>query len=396
MWLSSIDISRVLTADMFIYRLMIFTSAVAMCLGHLSFTNIICNTTDNSFLEFNQCYIKAVNRTHKYINMHMKLLQTPVDNVISNFKVMRNDNGYKPFVLDITYDVCKFLKNQRNPILNHFYMLYKQYSNMNHSCPYDCVGHFTFTNLKCNSTDPDFSRFEHCFIKAVNRSHKYISIHIKPLQKPINNLTAIFKIMRNNNGYKTFLPEITFDVCYFLENQRNAFLNTFLTILKEYSNLNHTCPYDHDLIIPTLWTDKIQRTFSHIVIFIDGDYVLYTTWYQNNKERIRVNIYFKVSMLAANLNASARRMRNSASLSLSENLNEHAVLSSAVPPKCHRCHGQLPPPQPPPAPLQPPPSSCNEKRKSCNYNCYNNIISVVVTGPPNNAMAAQLMLKMSP
>lgn len=48
---------------------------------------------------------------------------------------MRNDHGYKPFFVDTTFDACKYLLNQRNPIVNIFYNPIKVYSNMNHTCP---------------------------------------------------------------------------------------------------------------------------------------------------------------------------------------------------------------------------------------------------------------------
>lgn len=52
-----------------------------------------------------------------------------------NLKVMRYDQGYKPFFVDITFDVCQFLKNQQNPIIKFFYEVYKDNSNVNHTCP---------------------------------------------------------------------------------------------------------------------------------------------------------------------------------------------------------------------------------------------------------------------
>jgi len=47
----------------------------------------------------------------------------------------------------------------------------------------------TFTNLKCGTKDRKFATFEKCYIKAVNRTHKYIDIHVNLLKVPVNNIT---------------------------------------------------------------------------------------------------------------------------------------------------------------------------------------------------------------
>jgi len=54
-----------------------------------------------------------------------------------NLKLLRNDHGYKPFFFDLTFDVCKFLKNQKNAVVSLFYKPLKAASNINHTCPYD-------------------------------------------------------------------------------------------------------------------------------------------------------------------------------------------------------------------------------------------------------------------
>jgi len=120
----------------------------------MTFTNLKCGTKDIRFTNFEKCYIKAVNRTHKYIDLHANLYQLPVDNVTVslekryrktctlNFlrlqvrvKLMRLDHGYKPFFVDITIDGCRFLKHQGNPILKLLYNTYKNSTNLNHTCP---------------------------------------------------------------------------------------------------------------------------------------------------------------------------------------------------------------------------------------------------------------------
>ncbi|XP_046867856.1 uncharacterized protein LOC124460648 [Drosophila willistoni] len=107
------------------------------CQAHVTFTNLKCHNYFKNLGDFETCSIKAVNRTHKYINIYYKTTGTPIDNVTVNFKLMRYDHGYKPFYLDLTYDACQFLKLQKNPIAKIMYATFKDSSNMNHTCPYN-------------------------------------------------------------------------------------------------------------------------------------------------------------------------------------------------------------------------------------------------------------------
>ena len=48
--------------------------------------------------------------------------------------------GYEQSVIKYTIDACAFLRNKRrNPFADLFYKLFglANYSNMNHTCPYD-------------------------------------------------------------------------------------------------------------------------------------------------------------------------------------------------------------------------------------------------------------------
>lgn len=51
---------------------------------------------------------------------------------------MRFDNGYKPFFIDLSYDGCKFIKDQgKNPIAQMFFQTFMNSTNLNHSCPFN-------------------------------------------------------------------------------------------------------------------------------------------------------------------------------------------------------------------------------------------------------------------
>ncbi|KAH8364493.1 hypothetical protein KR084_007318, partial [Drosophila pseudotakahashii] len=154
--------------------------------------------------------------------------------------------------------------------------------------------HVTFTNLKCGTKDQNFGNFEKCYIKAVNRTHKYMDLHFNLYKKPVNNVTIIGKFMRYDHGYRPFFVDITFDACKFLKNQRQPVVRLFYNIYKNSSNINHTCPYDHDIIVDHFWTGNIEADVMNYPI-INGDYAIFTEWFSNNIVRAFINIYIRVS-----------------------------------------------------------------------------------------------------
>ncbi|KAH8295643.1 hypothetical protein KR018_001056, partial [Drosophila ironensis] len=155
--------------------------------------------------------------------------------------------------------------------------------------------HLTFTNLKCGAIDKQFAEIKECYIKAVNRSHKYVNIHAKLLQIPVTNVTINLKVMRYDHGYKPFFVDITFDACRFLKNQKNPIVKVFYNIYKNSSNINHTCPFNHDFIVDHLWTGNIETDVTKYLPVISGDYSLDTKWYSGNVARAFCNVYVRIT-----------------------------------------------------------------------------------------------------
>jgi len=51
---------------------------IQICMGYVTFTNLNCSSYNLDYLSFPTCQIKAVNRTHKYINIHAKIYKFPI------------------------------------------------------------------------------------------------------------------------------------------------------------------------------------------------------------------------------------------------------------------------------------------------------------------------------
>ncbi|EDV95704.1 GH15853, partial [Drosophila grimshawi] len=157
-----------------------------------------------------------------------------------------------------------------------------------------CVAHVTFTNLKCNATDRNIGEFDYCYIKAVNRTHKYVSVYFKLYQRPLSNITLNIKVFRKSNGYQPFIPTINIDLCKFLINQKHPFMIIFYKITKQYSNINHTCPYITDVYVDKMYTGNLESDFMRYIPIPEGDYLIRLEFQYNKAEYLNISLYSKV------------------------------------------------------------------------------------------------------
>ncbi|KAH8242392.1 hypothetical protein KR032_005150, partial [Drosophila birchii] len=104
----------------------------------VEFTNVKCTTLEPDFVSFEYCFLKSVNRTYKYLSLKANLHKSPVTKIKVNVAIFKRYNGYKPFFYNITVDACKFvIREKPDPIATYLYSMFKSYSNMNHSCPFE-------------------------------------------------------------------------------------------------------------------------------------------------------------------------------------------------------------------------------------------------------------------
>ncbi|KAH8339403.1 hypothetical protein KR074_004502, partial [Drosophila pseudoananassae] len=155
-----------------------------------------------------------------------------------------------------------------------------------------------FTNVKCVSLDKDFCDFDYCYLKSINRTYKYLSLKVKLYKVPITNVSVNFSFMKRSNGYKPFLYNITADACQFLKNPKsNPVLGYMHGLFKSYSNMNHTCPFVHDIVVEKLSTNFINHQFTQMLPFPEGEYLFKTYWSAYGILRASVNAYASLTHL---------------------------------------------------------------------------------------------------
>ncbi|XP_016958186.1 uncharacterized protein LOC108030080 [Drosophila biarmipes] len=153
-----------------------------------------------------------------------------------------------------------------------------------------------FKNIKCEAVDKEFCTFEYCHMKSVNRTYKYISLRAKLFKLPVTNAKVNGALYQRLNGYKPFLYNITVDCCLFLKNQKsNPVASFFYDSFKGFSNLNHSCPYNHDIVLDKLTAESVNHRVTNILPFPEGEYMLNFNWMVYGSSRAVFKIYFALT-----------------------------------------------------------------------------------------------------
>ncbi|EDW38986.1 GL13843 [Drosophila persimilis] len=151
-----------------------------------------------------------------------------------------------------------------------------------------------YKNINCTSLDKEFCNFEYCYLKSVNRTYKYMSLKVNLYKIPIRQVN--FSLLKRFNGYKPFLYNITVDACKILKYPKsNPVFGWFHSLFSAHSNMNHTCPFDHDLVVDKLSADYINKQFTEVLPYPHGQYLFHSNWFANNVKRASVNVYGTLS-----------------------------------------------------------------------------------------------------
>ncbi|KAH8355569.1 hypothetical protein KR200_005821, partial [Drosophila serrata] len=172
-----------------------------------------------------------------------------------------------------------------------------------------------FTNFKCTTYDKKFGEYEYCYIKSINRSYKYISGKFNVYQLPVTKIKVNLALWKRLTGYKPFLYNITFETCAFLRNPKsNPVANFIYGTIREYTNLNHSCPlfvsalnlflffilvrvtfFKHGVTLEKLSTDFVNHRFTRVLPFPPGEYLIKVHWLIGNFLTASAEVYGTLS-----------------------------------------------------------------------------------------------------
>lgn len=103
--------------------------------AHCKMTNAVCESSNKSWVTIEQCRLRAISRNVTRLNIILDFLH-PANNIHLTLQLLKKANGYKPWLFDYTIDACAFMRKQRHPVYKMFWMIIRDFSTVNHSCPY--------------------------------------------------------------------------------------------------------------------------------------------------------------------------------------------------------------------------------------------------------------------
>ncbi|XP_065362089.1 uncharacterized protein LOC135955658 [Calliphora vicina] len=151
-----------------------------------------------------------------------------------------------------------------------------------------------FTKFVCFAFDKPFADIPKCYLKALARDTVGLDLHVRLHQVPVNNVSfnAAFLVKGSTQNYRPFLYNSTLDFCKFIKNSnRYPFWKIIYYIIKPASNINHTCPYNHDIIVKNLTLDS---SMFKMIPFPSGDYLVILRVAAYNHYKAEVRAYFSL------------------------------------------------------------------------------------------------------
>ncbi|KAH8327064.1 hypothetical protein KR074_001536 [Drosophila pseudoananassae] len=154
-------------------------------------------------------------------------------------------------------------------------------------------GFLEFNNVRCIARDKKFMEYDYCFLKSVNRTFKYMSLKTRIHRLPIEECVTLFQIRWRENRRILYNFDVKVDGCKFLRDRSNVMANWLYQIFAPFSNMNHTCPYNHDIIlekVPVQYVNKLIQT-----VIPDGRFYINSSWIVGGITRTDFLIYFTKS-----------------------------------------------------------------------------------------------------
>ncbi|KAH8330342.1 hypothetical protein KR067_001571, partial [Drosophila pandora] len=102
----------------------------------LRFSNFVCQSYNASSTIVNYCRLKAVSRDRVVLHYNATFLH-PIHTAAVRLKAFKRESGFKPWLLETTIDCCRYMRKTYNPLARLVYKTVKEFTNINHSCPYE-------------------------------------------------------------------------------------------------------------------------------------------------------------------------------------------------------------------------------------------------------------------
>ncbi|KAH8266022.1 hypothetical protein KR038_000617, partial [Drosophila bunnanda] len=146
---------------------------------------------------------------------------------------------------------------------------------------------FKFTNFACKSYNESWFVFHNYRLKAVGRDKVLLNVNGTVLH-PAYNISVHMQLFKRASGFKPWLMKAYIDGCRFIKTRYNPFGVIVYNLFKEYSNINHTCPYMGLQVVK----DFVLRTELLTLPIPTGEYKLAIGWYFDQRLQFDTNVTF--------------------------------------------------------------------------------------------------------
>uniref|UniRef100_A0A1I8PVG5 Uncharacterized protein n=1 Tax=Stomoxys calcitrans TaxID=35570 RepID=A0A1I8PVG5_STOCA len=143
-----------------------------------------------------------------------------------------------------------------------------------------------FTNIQCEELDKSFVSFKNCSLKARARDTISFHLHAAMLKLPLTDIKINAQLFVKGNGYRPFMYNNSLDFCQFIKKpNRYMFWKIIYGLVKPFSNVNHTCPYNHDIIIDNM---ILKIEMFDLIPFPTNDYMMQFQFAFHDAYKIKV------------------------------------------------------------------------------------------------------------
>ncbi|XP_062127617.1 uncharacterized protein LOC133839980 [Drosophila sulfurigaster albostrigata] len=142
--------------------------------------------------------------------------------------------------------------------------------------------------MECIATDKEYGKFDYCYLKSMNRTYKSASVLLL--------FQIALTVEKRLNGYKPFLYNISVAFCRYIRNPNpgNKVANFFYSLIKPYTNINHSCPFTGEIIVDKVPISFLNYKLTELLPFPEGDYRITAKMIVNAIKRTKIMIYFKL------------------------------------------------------------------------------------------------------
>ncbi|XP_017126664.1 uncharacterized protein LOC108145639 [Drosophila elegans] len=97
-------------------------------------TNVKCESFNKSWVTINECRLKAISRNKTIFNFNATF-HHPASHIYLDYEFFKRESGYKPWLYKKRIDCCRFLRKPYDALSILIWNIYKDVSNLNHTCP---------------------------------------------------------------------------------------------------------------------------------------------------------------------------------------------------------------------------------------------------------------------